>query len=57
MPLKSRHRPQGTPTSSSRARLRPTVPDRLRPARGMVIGIMIGLACWGAIIAAFCLLR
>ncbi|MCW4591234.1 hypothetical protein NO263_11645 [Gluconacetobacter entanii] len=56
MPLKSRHRPSGT-SASPHSLPRPATPDRLRPARGLVVGIVLGIACWGVLIAGFCLMR
>ncbi|MBL7238561.1 hypothetical protein [Komagataeibacter saccharivorans] len=54
MTLESRHKPS---TVSPVAKSRPTPPDRLRPARGVVIGVLTGLVIWAAVIAAFFLIR
>ncbi|MFT8676095.1 MAG: hypothetical protein ABF990_09835 [Acetobacter sp.] len=48
---------QDTSTHTPVAPARPTPPDRLRSARGIVIGIILGLVLWGVLIAAFLLFR
>ncbi|WP_183481878.1 hypothetical protein [Komagataeibacter kakiaceti] len=54
MTLESRHK---TSAVSSAANARPTPPDRLRPARGVVIGVLMGLAAWAVVIAGFFVFR
>ncbi|WP_167400154.1 hypothetical protein [Novacetimonas maltaceti] len=56
MPLKSRHRPSDT-SPFPPAPSRPAPPDRLRPARGLVVGVILGIVCWGVLIAGAFLLR
>ncbi|MCE2574207.1 hypothetical protein [Komagataeibacter sp. FNDCR2] len=54
MTLESRHK---TSPVSSAANTRAAPPDRLRPARGVVIGVLLGLAAWAIVIGGFFLFR
>ncbi|MBO1325137.1 hypothetical protein K2X14_08615 [Acetobacter sp. TBRC 12305] len=48
---------QDTSTDTPTPRTRPTPPDRLKSARGIVIGLFLGLVLWGLLIAGFLLFR
>ena len=46
---------QDTSTDRPVAQTRPTPPDRLKTARGLVIGLVLGLVLWGLLIAGYLL--
>ncbi|WP_165837869.1 hypothetical protein [Novacetimonas cocois] len=56
MPLKSRRKTSSISPFPS-PMTRPATPDRLRPARGIVLGLILGAVGWGVIIAGVLLLR